>query len=57
MKGDGAIDPDDGVSEEHRKWLDPAKFEDLPALQAILGAGTDGERMSDLPFDRFIRIA
>ena len=45
------------VSAEHRKWLDPAEFEDLPALQAILGAGDDGERMSDLPFDRFIRIA
>jgi hypothetical protein len=45
------------VSEEHRKWLDPGTFEDLPALQAILRSGTDGERLSGLPFDRFIRIA
>ena len=45
------------VAEEHQKWVDPSTFPDLPALQAILGAGESGERISHLPFDRFIRIA
>ena len=52
-----STDPPADVPEEHHRWFDPDGFPDLPALQAILRAGSDRERLSDLPFDRFIQIA
>jgi KAP family P-loop domain len=52
-----ATRPSAEVPEEQRKWLDPGEFAELPELQAILRSGNDGERVSRLPFERFIRIA
>jgi hypothetical protein len=45
------------VAVENRKWFDPVQFPELPLLQGILRTTSDGERLSRLPFDRFIRIA
>ena len=57
VNSEGSTNPPADVAEEHLKWVDPSMFPDLPALQAILRAGESGERISHLPFDRFIRIA
>jgi hypothetical protein len=56
-KDEGGVDPAVDVAVENRKWFDPVQFPELPLLQGILRTASDGERLSRLPFDRFIRIA